>query len=276
MITHNGKQVTLAMRNRKAINLIARNGKAMFMEFSAISWAARAVILAEYGSVVWSDVRDYAKAHPQIVEFINQDPHLACSISPNSNKERWLVNEDYKAFIDTGYYWRYGSEIKIDIRSISNSGNWAFFGASNGASYNNGEVAVFWASNGYDVVTPSSNTVSAVTQCGKGTFLPNARYILELTKDKFIHNGVEQAVPMFNQYQGANTMYLFATNRKPTPWHGAFHLREAIIKHEGETKHHYYPCLYNGIAGMVDAISGTFHPNANTKGQFTIQITDKE
>ena len=56
MITHNGKQVTFAMRNRKAINLIARNGKAMFGEFSAdigygygIDAAAKAVILAEYG-----------------------------------------------------------------------------------------------------------------------------------------------------------------------------------------------------------------------------------
>ena len=108
MITHNGKQVTLAMRNRKAINLIARNGKAMFGEFSAdigygygIDAAAKAVILAEYGSVVWSDVKQYAKAHPQIVEFINQDPHLAASISPNSNKERWLVG-DGKSYFNLG------------------------------------------------------------------------------------------------------------------------------------------------------------------------------
>ena len=89
------------MRNRKAINLIARNGKAMFGEFSAISFAAKAVILAEYGKQVWFDTRDYAKAHPQIVEFINQDPHLACSISTNSNKERWLVNSN-KSYFKTG------------------------------------------------------------------------------------------------------------------------------------------------------------------------------
>ena len=94
MITHNGKQVTLAMRNRKSINLIARNGKAMFGEFIpgigyvGIDAAAKAVILAEYGSVVWIDVKQYAKAHPQIVEFINQDPHLAASISTNSTKIR--------------------------------------------------------------------------------------------------------------------------------------------------------------------------------------------
>ena len=104
MITHNGKQVTLAMRNRQAINLIARNGKAMWdyaVHVLGIDAAAKAVILAEYGYVVWSDVRDYAKAHPAIVPFINQDPHLACSISENSEKERWLVNSN-KSYFKTG------------------------------------------------------------------------------------------------------------------------------------------------------------------------------
>ena len=106
MITHNGKQVTLAMRNRKAINLIARNGKAMFGElrdpgyFYGIDAAAKAVILAEYGKQVWSDVRDYAIAHPQIVEFINQDPHLFVApryaISEASGKTMLYVCENAK------------------------------------------------------------------------------------------------------------------------------------------------------------------------------------
>ena len=123
MITHNGKQVTLAMRNRKAINLIARNGKAMFGEY--VNWqnayidaAAKAVILAEYGKQVWSDVRDYAKAHPQIVEFINQDPHLAASISPNSNKERWLVG-DGELRSETSF--QKGVDLDVQIEFISNN-----------------------------------------------------------------------------------------------------------------------------------------------------------
>jgi hypothetical protein len=31
----------------------------------------------------------------------------------------------------------------------------------------------------------------------------------------------------------------------------------------------------DGTCGMLDIISGTFHPNANTSDSFTIQITDK-
>ena len=91
MITHNGKQVTLAMRNRKAINLIARNGKAIFGEFSAISFAARAVILAEYGKQVWSDVKQYAKAHPAIVPFINQEPLIAKLLAEHSTFGDWII-----------------------------------------------------------------------------------------------------------------------------------------------------------------------------------------
>ena len=33
--------------------------------------------------------------------------------------------------------------------------------------------------------------------------------------------------------------------------------------------------LRNGENGMLDILSGTFYPNANTKGTFTIEITDK-
>ena len=38
----------------------------------------------------------------------------------------------------------------------------------------------------------------------------------------------------------------------------------------------FFPTIHQGQAGMVDAITGTFHPNANTEGQFTIQVTDKQ
>ena len=35
------------------------------------------------------------------------------------------------------------------------------------------------------------------------------------------------------------------------------------------------PFLHNGESGMLDIISGTFHPNANTEGSFTIALTPK-
>ena len=124
MITHNGKQVTLAMRNRKAINLIARNGKVMFGELEAISFAAKAVILAEYGKQVWSDVKQYAKAHPQIVEFINQDPHLSAYIAGIvPTPERYIYIEQTSASprngIDTLLNWSQVGKIEMGFMAGS-------------------------------------------------------------------------------------------------------------------------------------------------------------
>jgi hypothetical protein len=38
---------------------------------------------------------------------------------------------------------------------------------------------------------------------------------------------------------------------------------------------HFSPFIRNGENGMLDIISGTFYPNANTSGAFTIELTDK-
>ena len=38
----------------------------------------------------------------------------------------------------------------------------------------------------------------------------------------------------------------------------------------------FLPFTRNGENGMLDIISGTFYPNANTAGAFTIAITDKQ
>ena len=281
MITHNGKQVTLAMRNRKAINLIARNGKAMFGElrdpgyFYGIDAAAKAVILAEYGKQVWSDVKQYAKAHPQIVEFINQDPHLAASISPNSNKERWLVG-DGKAYIKLRNVGRMSDtyEMKFKYNVGGSYRAWGVFGQSSytpinmSLTYSIG-ISVRWAHNGdqqVDNLAPLTSTAWHTLKIENGyvTFDGVNKGRSAGHKDGFVIN---------------YPMYLFTINPANTTPTATMNGCFEYYKHtsqEGEVVEHLLPCLYNGIAGMVDAISGTFHPNANTEGQFTIAITDKE
>jgi hypothetical protein len=44
---------------------------------------------------------------------------------------------------------------------------------------------------------------------------------------------------------------------------------------ESVVNYQFVPCQHDNQAGMLDIISGTFHPNANTAGAFTIQLTDK-
>ena len=272
MITHNGKQVTLAMRNRKAINLIARNGKAMFGEFSAISWAARAVILAEYGKQVWSDVRDYAKAHPAIVPFINQDPHLACSISPNSNKERWLVGDGVAGII-TNIIDFDAVETDVVLTALPTSGVFGYnynnsgtqrrksFGF-NGSGYptfgtGDGGSAYIQKQDGWSLNTEYHIRAEFGTTC---TLYQNGVKLYEGSATR--SNPIECGIMCINTGSGTQ-------NIKGRGKGYEFYL-------QGESIAKFLPYNNGTECGMLDLVTYTFHPNANTQGTFTIAITDKE
>ena len=278
MITHNGKQVTLAMRNRKAINLIARNGKAMFGEYgdvayTAIDKAAKAVILAEYGSVVWSDVRDYAKAHPAIVPFINQDPHLAASISTNSNKERWLVG-DGKAYILTNIYPKTNTWFDISLKTTDNDNNTC--GILSGSTRGNdaGLELYFWDKKWTIISNGSHNTgVTANTNT-------KYRVVRGITDYEIYEEGVSVKSGTIAQptYESNSPICLYCLNRGNTKsYNGKPWIEQAIIGQDTEQVANLVPHLTaDGQCGMLDLVTYTFHPNANTKGAFTIAITDKE
>ena len=261
------------MRNRKAINLIARNGKAMWdyaVHVRGIDAAARAVILAEYGKQVWSDVKQYAKAHPQIVEFINQDPHLAASISPNSNKERWLVG-DGKAYILTEFYATQNTTAKAKAKLLgkSVSAYQAIFGARQAVGNRSFDICLLYPDK---IFFDFSNT--SVDNVALGALGTEA--VVELSKDGGWLNGTKVFDSSKTAFTTPSKVLLFSrtdgTTVNARPLNGAI----AYAEFGGDIQAHFLPCLYNGIAGMVDVISGTFHPNANTQGAFTIAITDKE
>ena len=273
MIAHNGKQVTIAMRGRKPINLIARNGKVMFGDFSAISEAAKAVILAEYGLVVWGDVRDYAKAHPAIVPFINQDPHLACSISTNSNKERWLVG-DGKAYIKTDIVAPNGHRARYKFKIPTNASKGYFVGIHETAPPYYAQV-VYWTGSqlqfGHynqfpDVYAATKGNTYEIDGDWRGT---TAKLSVNgsVVADTADSNPKSQTEPICVFTCGYGIKMGFIIPGEITP---------IFIEMEDGTEHHLLPTIHQGQAGMVDAISGTFHPNANTEGAFTIQITDKQ
>lgn len=273
MITHNGKQVTLAMRNRKAINLIARNGKAMFGEFIpvigyvGIDAAAKAVILAEYGSVVWSDVRDYAKAHPQIVEFINQDPHLACSISPNSNKVRSLTG-DGNSYIITHHTIGMHPRIVIEDYYCTIGNACIFQPIVNGALKQDG-----WVTN------PDGNMyyrygASAWNGTRSMGTITGQRMTLDLS-ERMIRDGVEYGSTItgynFTNYKDYN-MRIWGAG-----WAGSKTIEMSRVKMYDDNVQYLelVPCVYNEAIGMLDILTGEFYANQGS-GQFTIAITDKE
>lgn len=271
------------MRNRKAINLIARNGKAMWDVGggTGIRGAAKAVILAEYGTQVWRDVRNYAKAHPAIVEFINQDPHLACSISENSNKERWL-KDDGNPYIRLGYVHKTTTNVDITYR-IHTTGSWgSLFGARKSNFQNNAYILRFYSSTSYmcynrtkkeaynSVETKLDTTYRAVMVGSTANFYENRETLVNTISNE----GTNDA--------GVNEWLLFANNTSSSAGTisvenaGAHSISEFIISEGDDIILHLIPHLTaDGQCGMLDLVTYTFHPNANTSGAFTIQVTDK-
>ena len=263
MITHNGKQVTLAMRNRKAINLIARNGKAMFGEYAqwlhGIDAAAKAVILAEYGKQVWSDVKQYAKAHPQIVEFINQDPHLAASISPNSNKVR-RVRGNAKTYVTLGDYdW---GNISYDIEAwlyTINEFDKQLIGGSTW-SYNSWITQIMNSKlcntmcDGSTGVTIISNDISIKQENGEVTF-----------------QGVTK--PRNATFTGIKTVYLFGAGNAHLSDSGVSRLRIQSNDHLTDDADLFVPYLSKD--GTVDLLNARTGVLAQRSGELTLEVTDK-
>lgn len=93
---------------------------------------------------------------------------------------------------------------------------------------------------------------------------------------KGFYNGKEFnfASASFNANKSFN-IYLFARYRGDTKVVDAI-CKEKVSYAKIDTAHFIPMQRTDGTCGMLDIISGTFHPNANTEGAFTIQLTDKE
>ena len=276
MITHNGKQVTLAMRNRKAINLIARNGKAMFGEFEdwstgGINRAAKAVILAEYGSVVWSDVRDYAKAHPAIVPFINQDPHLAASISPNSNKTRWLQSDKVGNYFNLGvilYGASTGVLLEYKMQGTAIGQDSALFGARSGYGSNDYSINLgAWGLGNYYIGYGKSYGDVKVPTDG----LKHSVYI---NQGEIRYDDLSKSYAVAN-FQTPSPAWLFGSN-------GSAHYTSRLVFINGvkmwennEPSHHFVPYRdpSTGEMELLDLVTATL---ATRVGTFTEIIEDKQ
>lgn len=254
------------MRNRKAINLIARNGKAMFECLYVIDAAAKAVILAEYGKQVWSDVKQYAKAHPQIVPFINQDPHLAASISTNSNKERY-ARGGVSCQVSTGIVPTDTMQINAKFRMnemtqyhpvyqqgyINENGNWTRFIVRNGA---NNDI-IFGLNN-------ATSTSVAFASSIIGKWLDTAQTQQGIT----INGEYYPAKDVTKKTDNKNPIWLFGRGND----YGMENIDIAYFETiDGGERHTFVPYQIGEQCYLLDLATCEL-----TSGQFTIQITDKE
>ena len=294
-IFRKGKKISGQLHEGKKIKQIYHIGKKYLAEW--LSSAAIAVIKAAFGAeegkAVIRKTDDYlnqiAITDPQraqqLTMFINEDPMLVCSLVETS-KTRWLVG-DGVAWIDTGYV-PVGDNLEFYTKfRLLESGQYAkgIFGKGDYLhQIPNAIYITTWFQSAYPniVMTGWDGKHGGWVGDTTGT---NYEYIWEVfisfSKTKGILNVLRDGVnyenkdvtgeynkPVNFQDDGI-PLYLFKGNN-----FGA--CKCAISEHYTKDKIHHIPHLRpNGECGMLDIISCTFYPNANTSGAFTIQLTDK-
>ena len=173
-------------------------------------------------------------------------------------------------WIDTGVYWKYDYSLQMNITSINNSGNFAFFGTSNNNGWLQGEVSMFWYDTRLDIGVPNSNTTGTGYRI-EDVYYKNTNYILDYNNTgASITNaasGVRKNVSFYNFYSdyiSNKPLYLFSVYRSP----GAFKLHSARIYDNDILVRDMIPVLdYNGVPCMYDKVTDQFFYNAGT-GQF--------
>ena len=267
MITHNGKYLLHATHHGMPIYAATMGGK-IVIGFSLLS-ATRQAIVAAFGSAEGTEVirktNDYlnriATTDPQralqISAFINEDPLLVTSLVETS-KVRTLDGDGF-AYINTNF--KPTADIPFEIVYHS------YFVKNSTRQIEGWNENQWWGINGNG---------SSFGQNGSGSAFVEG----ELNEIVISYSGTGNTPISLNGNRAGNPGFV------STDFH-AFHIngwnnecmrdRRCDIKIvEGTTTvREMYPFIRNGENGMLDIISGTFYPNANTEGSFTIALTDK-
>ena len=277
MIGFNGTYLKAATHHGMRITAATLGGQWVMGGWlkTATQQAILAAFGAEEGMVVISKTNDYLNAiaatdtqrAQQLADFIQEDPLLVCSLVETS-KTRWLVG-DGKAYVDTGVKSSANTIFEMQIQYLEVVSSSQF----NGVFASDHRMQLGSTRQGFGIGYGSLHITV-------GENNPNITHtaMIDGKQKKGFYNGEEVsfASASFNANKSFN-LYLFAR------WSGDSNVVDAFCKErvayskieDDNVKLHLAPFTRNGTCGMLDIISGTFHPNANTQGAFTIQITDK-
>ena len=277
MITHNGKYLSAATHHGMPIYAATMGGNWIIDRWlHPLTQHAIVAAFGAEGTEVIRKTNDYlnllAQTDPQraqaLAMFINEDPLLVCSLVETS-KTRWLVN-DGVSYINTGFIPNTNSSVECMYQVITHSGGAnAILGCRNVRGQDEFMIWIYtdyitrgWGATGQPTVATGVN-VSSPHEIGMGN-------------GWFLYDGTRSTQATGN-FTGTIPCYLFCCNTLGTP--DSQRSKKAQISYAifgGDTQAYFIPMQRtDGTCGMLDIISGTFYPNANTAGSFTIQLTDK-
>ena len=290
MIAFNGQYLPAASHGNMRITAACLGGQ-WVIGGNWLALATQQAIIAAFGAeegiAVISRTNDYLNAlaltdptrAQQLAMFINEDPLLVCSLVETS-KTRWLVNSGGAKVSAPNVVIKYGDSIFLKWKGLTalsatqdvvmigifTCGSWS--GTSNihiahqHKQWGNKQVRYGFLTSGDCYQNPTHEyTVDKVYDCLFGKAVAKV-------------NGVSlnaKALGTIDCDGTTATMLLCSEETSAA-------MTDVIIKNEaGDIKYHFAPCSTKEQgSGMLDIISGTFYPNANTEGAFTIAITDKQ
>ena len=308
MITHGNKQISEIVYARKssegggAVRLtnIIRGAQVVFGGLSPspsskwLTGATMAAILAAFGqddgyAVIGATnaylnalaATDQTKA-TALAGFINEDPMLVCSlgIQPQgvTMPIRGIVT-DGSAWLDTGWVANGGMKAKIGAKILSNksyyfgSHNTSSQGGTNGYNRNQFYIPNIGKNNArFNVLGKTGNDISNKIEWAKynniecSSIQGHGHLVVNDTEIQFTFDGT--LAPL-------NTVALFYYYYEPNinvcDGDGCSFIE--LWDKDSNKVREMYPFIRQGAKGMLDILSGTFYPNANTSGSFSIAYT---
>ena len=280
MIAFNGQYLPAASHGNMRITAACLGGQWVMGGWlkTATQQAIIAAFGAEEGIAVISRTNDYLNAlaltdqtrAQQLAMFIQEDPLLVTSLVETS-KTRWLVG-DGKACVDSDVNLSLVSSPSVSIyfKYVESGGN---YNTIFGGWYSNTKNTGIWINNNciHSRWGQISGTTYNTAPCLVGT---EHLIYADMEKFQYDNNTIYTDINKIT-YDGNNP--IFATYRASYyEMYGKINISHLKIKDGTTPIREMYPFTRNGENGMLDIISGTFHPNANTAGAFTIAITDKQ
>ena len=269
MITHNGKYLLHATHHGMPIYAATMGGK-MVIGGWLLSATLQAIVAA-FGAVEGGEVivktNDYLNAiaatdparAQRLAGFINEDPLLVTSLVETS-KTRWLVG-DGKSWIEVAFPITTDDYIKwVEDNKETSSSFQPIFATAPTYTY------AHWINN--------TKGIFAIGGQESGQFdLSQGVHIVEKKADKWFLDGVQkqQRTMAYTKYDSFKLFdWCGSTSRASNSAMQMFQIGELPTLLLA-------PCYTKAQGnGMLDIISGTFYPNANTQGSFTIALTDKQ
>ena len=308
MITHGNKQISEIVYARKAsegggavrLTNIIRGAQVVFgglkPSFAWLEKATKAAILAAFGQTDGKAVikatnaylnalaaTDKSKASA-LAGFINEDPMLVCSLGlqPQGVQMpiRW-VKTDGSSYIDTGWVANGGMHAYIGF--TMKSGNKLYFGSHNTSeqgSTNNYNRNQFDAGTG-NIITfnvlnmGGGNAVAnkinfgADNNCELSSVTVGNQPFIVINGTRSNITGIRETLAPLNNVR---LFYYYWEGVTKSSSGTGFSYCKMFDKDEVAVRE-MYPFIRQGENGMLDTLTGTFYPNANTSGSFTIAYT---